>query len=114
MDLDGKEVKHMEAIILSMTPKERVNVAMIDAKRRKRIAMGSGTSVSEVNKLLKQFEEMRKMMRQFGVKSNQQAAASKKSKSKKSKNKKGSSLKAKLPNIGGLLGGLGKFPFMKK
>ena len=114
LDLDGKEVKHMEAIILSMTPKERVNVAMIDAKRRKRIAMGSGTSVSEVNKLLKQFDEMRKMMRSLGIKANQQAAASKKSKNKKGKNKKGSSSKVKIPNFSGLLGGIGKFPFTKK
>jgi signal recognition particle subunit SRP54 len=115
LDLDGKEVKHMEAIILSMTPKERLNVNMIDAKRRKRIAMGSGTSVSEVNKLLKQFEEMRKMMRSLGVKANQPATSSKKSKNKKGKNKKGgSATKPKMPNLGGLLGGLGKFPFMKK
>ena len=103
----------MEAIILSMTPKERVNVGMIDAKRRKRIAMGSGTHVSDVNKLLKQFDEMRKMMRSLGIKNNQQAAASKKSKNKKGKNKKSSS-KVKLPNFSGLLGGIGKFPFMKK
>ena len=114
LDLDGKEVKHMEAIILSMTPKERLNVAMIDAKRRKRIAMGSGTKVSDVNKLLKQFDEMRKMMRQLGVKANQ-AAPSKKSKSKKGKNKKASTAKVKVPNLNGLLSGLGnKFPFMKK
>lgn len=115
LDLDGKEVKHMEAIILSMTPKERLNVNMIDAKRRKRIAMGSGTSVSEVNKLLKQFGEMKKMMRGLGVKAAQPATSSKKSKNKKGKNKKGgSATKPKLPNLGGLLGGLGKFPFMKK
>jgi signal recognition particle subunit SRP54 len=114
LDLDGKEVKHMEAIILSMTPKERLNVNMIDAKRRKRIAMGSGTSVSEVNKLLKQFDEMRKMMRSLGLKANQQqATSSKKSKSKKGKNKK-SATKPKIPNFAGLLGGIGKFPFMKK
>ncbi len=115
LDLDGKEVKHMEAIILSMTPKERLNVNMIDAKRRKRIAMGSGTSVSEVNKLLKQFDEMRKMMRSLGLKANQQqSTSSKKSKSKKGKNKKSSATKPKIPNFAGLLGGIGKFPFMKK
>ena len=113
LDLDGKEVKHMEAIILSMTPKERQDVSIIDAKRRKRIALGSGTKVSDVNKLLKQFDEMRKMMRQLGVKSNQMPP-SKKSKSKKGKNKKGSSTKAKMPNLAGLLGGLAnKFPFKK-
>jgi signal recognition particle subunit SRP54 len=115
LDLDGKEVKHMEAIILSMTPKERLNVGMIDAKRRKRIAMGSGTKVSDVNKLLKQFEEMRKMMRQIGVQANQAAASSKKSKAKKGKNKKTTGAKSKMPNLSGLLGGLGnKFPFLKK
>ena len=114
LDLDGKEVKHMEAIILSMTPRERKDVSIIDAKRRKRIAMGSGTKVSDVNKLLKQFDEMRKMMRQMSVKANQAAAASKKSKAKKGKSKKGSAPKPKMPNLSGLLGGLsGKFPFIK-
>ena len=112
LDLDGKEVKHMEAIILSMTPKERKDVSIIDAKRRKRIAMGSGTKVSDVNKLLKQFEEMRKMVRQMSAKANQ-AAASKKSKGKKGKSKKSAAPKPKMPNLGGLLGGLGKFPFIK-
>ncbi|MBO4401814.1 MAG: signal recognition particle protein [Selenomonadaceae bacterium] len=113
LDLDGKEVRHMEAIILSMTPRERKDVSIIDAKRRKRIAMGSGTKVSDVNKLLKQFDEMRKMMRQMSVKANQ-AVASKKSKAKKGKSKKPSAPKPKMPNLGGLLGGLsGKFPFIK-
>ena len=112
LDLDGKEVKHMEAIILSMTPKERQDTSIIDAKRRKRIAMGSGTQVSDVNKLLKQFEEMRKMMRQMSVKAQQQNA-SKKSKGKKGKNKKARPAMPKIPNLGNLLGGLGKFPFIK-
>jgi signal recognition particle subunit SRP54 len=117
LDLDGKEVKHMEAIILSMTPKERADTSIIDAKRRKRIAMGSGTKVADVNKLLKQFEEMRKMMRRFKVSQTQaqQQAASKKVKSKKGKLKKGKNNKPqmpKLPNLGGILGQLGgKFPF---
>jgi len=110
LDLDGKEVKHMEAIILSMTPKERADTSIIDAKRRKRIASGSGTKVADVNKLLKQFEEMRKMMRQMSVKSQQSA---KKVKGKKGKNKKRSATPM-MPNIGNLLGGLGgKFPFIK-
>ena len=107
-DLDGKEVKHMEAIILSMTPKEREDTSIIDAKRRKRIAAGSGTKISDVNKLLKQFDELRKMMRRMNVKANQ---TSKKVKGKKGKGKK---LHPTMPNLGGLLGGLGgKFPFMK-
>jgi signal recognition particle subunit SRP54 len=60
-----KEMKHIEAIILSMTPYERSNHGMINGNRRKRIARGSGTSVEEVNRLLKQFNEMRKVMKQF-------------------------------------------------
>ena len=111
IDLDGKEVKHMEAIILSMTPKERLNTDIIDAKRKKRIAMGSGTQVSDVNKLLKQFEEMRKMMRQMNAKVQQQS--SKKVKGKKGKNKKGVG-KLRMPDLSGLLGNFGgKFPFIK-
>lgn len=105
LDLGGKEVSHMEAIILSMTPKERANVDIIDAKRRKRIAMGSGTRVQDVNRLLKQFGEMKKMMRKMKT---QQAQVSKKVKGKKSK--KGKSGR-KMPSIGDLLG---KFPFMPK
>jgi signal recognition particle subunit SRP54 len=57
-----KEMKHIEAIILSMTKKERDNHACIDGSRRRRIAQGSGRSVEEVNRLLKQFTEMKKMM----------------------------------------------------
>ena len=59
------ELKKVEAIILSMTRQERDDYEIIDGSRRKRIAKGSGTSVEEVNKLLKQFAEMRKMMKQF-------------------------------------------------
>ena len=120
LDLDGKEVKHMEAIILSMTPKERADTSIIDAKRRKRIALGSGTKVADVNKLLKQFDEMRKMMRKLraGQVQAQQQQAAKKSKTKKGKLKKGkNNTKVKmptLPSLGGLLGSLGsKFPFGK-
>ena len=57
-----REIKHIEAIILSMTPKERNVPGVIDGSRRRRIAKGSGTSVEEVNRLLKQFLEMKKMM----------------------------------------------------
>ena len=102
-DLDGKEVKHMEAIILSMTPKERADVSIIDAKRRKRIAMGSGTKVQDVNRLLKQFGEMKKMMRKLKT---QQAAPSK-------KGKKGKAKKSKIPNLGDLLSSFGGFPFRR-
>ena len=62
--LEG-ELKQVEAIISSMTPRERQQPALIDGSRRKRIANGSGTSVQEINRLLKQFQEARKMMKQF-------------------------------------------------
>ena len=107
LDLDGKEVRHMEAIILSMTPKERNNVDIIDAKRRKRIAMGSGTKVQDVNRLIKQFNEMKKMMRKMKTQQ-QQVQQAKKGKGKKSKKIKGNK---KIPSIGDLFG---KLPFMKK
>ena len=63
LDLNGKEMRQVEAIIRSMTPKERANTNIINGSRRKRIATGSGTRVQDVNRLLKQFEEMRKMMK---------------------------------------------------
>ena len=62
---DPKQISHIEAIIQSMTPKERKNPDIIKASRKTRIANGSGTSVQEVNKLLTQFESMKKMMKQF-------------------------------------------------
>lgn len=60
-----RELKRIEAIILSMTPLERANQGLVNGSRRKRIANGSGTSVEEVNRLLKQFQEMKKVMRKF-------------------------------------------------
>jgi signal recognition particle subunit SRP54 len=60
-----REIKHIEAIILSMTNQERHNHAIINGGRRRRIAAGSGTSVEEVNRLIKQFQEMKKVMKQF-------------------------------------------------
>ncbi len=63
--IDEKAMAHMEAIIRSMTMKERVNPEIINSSRKQRIAKGSGTSVEEVNKLLRQFEQMKKMMKQF-------------------------------------------------
>ena len=60
-----REFTKLEAIILSMTLQERRNHEIIDGSRRRRIAKGSGTSVEDVNKLLKQFVEMRKMMKQL-------------------------------------------------
>ena len=63
--IDEKAMAHMEAIIRSMTMKERVNPEIINSSRKQRIAKGSGTSVEEVNKLLRQFEQRKKMMKQF-------------------------------------------------
>lgn len=60
-----KEFKKIEAIILSMTKKEREKPSIIDPKRKRRIARGSGTQVQDVNRLLRQFEQMQKMMKQF-------------------------------------------------
>ena len=65
VQLDDSMLAHTEAIILSMTAKERENPNIIDASRKKRIAKGSGTSVEEINKLLKQFEQMKKLMKQM-------------------------------------------------
>lgn len=65
IDMNGKEIKHIEAIIRAMTPEEKRNTKIINGSRRKRIAMGSGTKVQEVNKLLKQFDEMKKMMKKM-------------------------------------------------
>jgi len=65
VDLNGKEMKHIEAIIYAMTAKERADVSIINGSRRKRIATGSGTRVQEVNKLIKQFSEMKKMMKKM-------------------------------------------------
>lgn len=65
IDFDEKELVKIEAIINSMTPKERANAAVINGSRRLRIAKGSGTTVQEVNHLLKQFAQTRKMMKRF-------------------------------------------------
>jgi len=90
IDLNGKEIRRIEAIIKSMTPKERADISIINGSRRKRIALGSGTRVQDVNRLLKQFAEMKKMMKKM---------------KKMQKGKKG-----RMPNLGGL--GLPKMPFM--
>jgi signal recognition particle subunit SRP54 len=63
LDIDDNAFKGIEAIIRSMTPDERINPTVLNGSRRKRIAAGSGTSVQEVNKLLKQFDETRRMMK---------------------------------------------------
>lgn len=66
-DIDDKKLPHTKAIISSMTPREREKPSIINAKRKRRIAAGSGTSVEEVNQLLQQFEQMQKMMKQMGL-----------------------------------------------
>ena len=63
--IDEKQMAHTEAIIQSMTPKERDNPSIINFSRKKRIAAGCGLSVEQVNKLLKQFESMQKLTKQL-------------------------------------------------
>jgi signal recognition particle subunit SRP54 len=67
LDIDNDSFKPIEAIISSMTPKERSKPELIDGSRKKRIAAGSGTSIQQVNNLLKQFDEMRKMMKKMNT-----------------------------------------------
>jgi signal recognition particle subunit SRP54 len=64
--INDKSLKKQEAIIQSMTNKERNNPVMINANRKKRIAMGSGSTVSDVNALLKKFTDMQNMFKQMG------------------------------------------------
>ena len=86
-DIDDSQLKRIEAIILSMTPAERAKPSIIDPKRKRRIAAGSGNTVADVNRLLRQFEEMQKMMKQFGV---------------MGKNGKGKKNKLRMPPMGGM------------
>jgi signal recognition particle subunit SRP54 len=67
MDMDAaeKELRRTEAIINSMTNQERVNATVLNGSRRKRIAAGSGTTVADVNRFLKQFQQTKKMMKQM-------------------------------------------------
>lgn len=66
VDINDDAFKKIEAIIYSMTPKERKNPDLLNGNRRQRIANGSGNTIQEVNQFIKQFEEMRKMMKKFG------------------------------------------------
>ena len=77
MDIDDDSFKPIEAIIRSMTPKERQNPDIIDGRRRKRLADGSGRNITEVNNLMKQFEDMRKMMKQMNKMGGAKAAMGK-------------------------------------
>ena len=65
LDIDDNAMKKPEAIIRSMTPKERRNPGILNASRRKRIAAGSGTTVQDVNQLIRQFEQSKQMMKQM-------------------------------------------------
>jgi len=65
VDVDERQMKRTEAIILSMTPEERANPDLINPSRKQRIARGAGVDITEVNKLTKQFDQMKKMMKQF-------------------------------------------------
>ncbi len=67
LEMGEAALKKTEAMIHSMTKAERKKPAIIDPKRKRRIAAGSGTQVSDVNQLLKQYEDMKKMMKQFGI-----------------------------------------------
>ena len=95
--VDEKDMARKEAIVLSMTPKERETPDLINPSRKRRIARGAGVDIAEVNRLVKQFEQMRKMMKQFGG-------------AMRSKHGRGG-----FGNLGGLgnLGGMGRgrFPF---
>ena len=65
LDIDEKQFARVEAIILSMTPAERAKPDILAASRKRRIAAGCGMKVEDVNRLLKQYESMRQMMKQF-------------------------------------------------
>ena len=80
---DERQLRRIEAIVGSMTPDERKHADIIDGSRRKRIARGSGTSVEDVNRLLKQFNEMQRMLKMVGTMTGQQIAAPPKKKKKK-------------------------------
>jgi len=66
LSIDEKQLKRTEAIVLSMTSEERARPDVLNARRRQRIARGSGSTVTEVNGLLRRFDQMRKMMKSAG------------------------------------------------
>jgi len=67
MKIDDNALKHVEAIIQSMTDKERENPSILNGSRRLRISKGCGRPVMEINRLLRQFEDMKKMMKRFST-----------------------------------------------
>ena len=98
--IDEKKMPRTKAIISSMTKKEREKPSIIDAKRKRRIAAGSGTKVEDVNQLLKQFEAMQKMMKQMGLTG----------KGKGKKMRIPMNMMKQMGNMGGGFGGPGGFP----
>jgi signal recognition particle subunit SRP54 len=80
---DERQLRRIEAMINSMTPEERKHADVVDGSRKKRIARGSGTAVEDVNRLLKQFNEMQRMLKMVGEMTGQQIAAPPKKKKKK-------------------------------
>jgi signal recognition particle subunit SRP54 len=105
VDVDDKQVARVEAIIRSMTPQERRDPKVLNGRRRKRIAAGSGTSVTEVNRLVKQFAEVQKVMKSASKMAGMQGA---KPKGVKGAKAQAAALK-QLQAGGGLPGGLGGF-----
>ena len=77
VEVDENAFKPIEAIIGSMTPKQRANPDIINGNRRKRLAKGSGTTIQDVNNLMKQFEQMRGMMKKMNKMSGQKGGLSK-------------------------------------
>lgn len=75
IDMDDNAFKSVEAIIYSMTPKERQNPGILNGSRKQRIAKGSGTDIQEVNRLIKQFDQTRKMMKMVTGPNNMAKAA---------------------------------------
>ena len=101
--IDDSMIRRQEAIILSMTKKERSSVGLLNASRRKRIAAGSGTSVQEVNRVVKQYQEMAKMMKKLGGKS---GASMMKALMGGGMGGMGGGMPGGMPGLGGLGGGL--------
>ena len=94
VEIDDRQIDWVQAIILSMTPEERSNPSLMNPSRKRRIAAGCGRSVEEVNRLIKQREQMQKMMKQFN-----------------SKAKNGKKKRKMLPGLGGMpMGGMGGMP----
>ena len=104
--IDDSMIKRQEAIILSMTKKERISVGLLNASRRKRIAAGSGTSVQEVNRLVKQYQDMARMMKKLSGKTG--AAAMKAMFGGAGMGAAGLGNAGGIPDLGALSRGLGK------